>query len=135
MSCRRPRLGIRDVARAHPAQDLTRGLDWRHIAARRPVPELFFELVCDPPQLIAALLGNVSEHAVPSAFLDLVIVDDGFAAFDEPKLAGGGRNELRRTLGHEAATGTRIATHAQRAALRALDQFALVVALPLGMLG
>src|SRR5262245_55209347 len=83
-------------------------------------------LVGDPAGPVAALLGNVRKHAVPSAFLDLVIVDDGSAALDEPQLAGGGRNELRRTLGHKAAVGTRLATNAQRAALRALDQLALV---------
>src|SRR5262249_21304413 len=123
------------VARAHPAQHFARGFDCRNISTFRPVPELFFELVCDPPRLIAALVGNVGEHAVPSAFLDLVIVDDGSAALDEPELAGSGRNELRRTLRQEPAVGTRLATNAQRVALRALDQLALVATLALGMLG
>src|SRR5262249_29078881 len=71
----------------------------------------------------------------PLIFLDLVIVDDGSAALDETKLTGGGRNELRRTLGQEAAVRTRLAADTQRAALRALDELALVTALPLRMLG
>src|SRR5262249_28173058 len=134
-SCRAPRFGVCDIARAHPAQDLTRGLDRGRVPARWPVAELFFELVCDPPRLIATLLGYVSEHAVPSIFLDLVIVDDGSAALDEAKLASGGRNELRRALGQEAAVGTRLAADTQRAALRAFNELALVAALPLRMLG
>jgi hypothetical protein len=68
-------------------------------------------------------------------FLDLVVMDDGSAALDQTELTGGGCNEFRRTLGHEAAVRTRLAADAQRAALRALDQLALVAALPLGMLG
>src|SRR5262249_54544059 len=134
-SCRRPRLCIRDVARAHPAQDFARGLDRRRVPACWPVAKLFLELVGDPAGLVSALLGNVGEHAMPSIFLDPVIMDDGSSALDETKLAGGGRNELRRTPGHEAALGTGLATNTQRAALRALDQFALMATLPLGMLG
>src|SRR5262249_2552716 len=128
-SCRCPRLGIGDVARAHPAQDFARGLDRGHVPTGWPIPELLFELVRHPARLVAALLRNVREHAVPPAFFDLVIVDDSSAALDEPELAGGGRNELRRPLGQESAVGTRLAANAQRAALRALDQLALVAAL------
>src|SRR5262245_29721644 len=87
-SCR-PRLGVGDVGRADPAQHFARGLDWRRVMARWPLSELCFELVGDPPRLVAALLRNVRERAVPSAFLDLVIADDGSAAVDEPQLAGG----------------------------------------------
>src|SRR5215467_10659052 len=112
-SCRRPRLGIRDVARAHPAEDFARGFDWRHVATCRPMPKLFLELVGDPAGLVSALLGNVGEHAMPSIFLDFIIMDDGSSALDETKLAGGGRNELRWTLGHEAALGTGLATNTQ----------------------
>src|ERR1700746_2993170 len=95
-SCRRPPRALRpsDVARAHPAQDFARGLDRRHVSTGWPIPELFSELVGDPARLIAPLLRNVREHSVPSIFLDLVIVDDGSPALDEPKLASGGRNEL-----------------------------------------
>src|SRR5262249_50878649 len=103
MSCRRPRPGIRDVARAHPAEHFARGFGWRHMLACRPVAEFFLELVGDPAALVSALLGNVGEHAMPSIFLDLIIMDDGSAALDEPKLAGGGRNELCRALWQEAA--------------------------------
>lgn len=99
------------------------------------MPKLFLELVGDPAALVSALLGNVGKHAMPSIFLDLIIMGDGSSALDETKLAGGGCNELRWTLGQEAAVGTGLAANAQRAALRAFNELALVAALPLRMLG
>src|SRR5712671_927434 len=71
--CRPPRFGVGDVSRAHIAQNLTRGLDRRHVPTGWPIPELFFVLVSDPSGLLAALIGNLGEHAVPPIFLDLVI--------------------------------------------------------------
>src|SRR5262245_634905 len=127
-SCHRPRLCVCDVARAHPTQHFARWLDCRHISTCRPVPELFFVLVSNPPRLIAALLGNVGEHAVPFGLIEHAGL--GPAALDETEIAIDVRHVFRRTLGHEAAVRTRLATDTQRSALRAFNELALVAALP-----
>src|SRR5262249_47060030 len=121
-SCGYPPLGEGNVARPHPGENFRCRWDWIRFDADRPSAELLFVLPGSPTGLVLLLLRDKEELAVPLLpLLRTIILGVRFTPGNEPKLAIGKADIARRSLRKKAACRTRLAGHAQRAALGALQ--------------